>query len=356
MDTFRNHTVVMLSIKNFFIDAFARHGFCIFSECQKDGGYIESLGTMTSISLALLIVALAILRHFSDKYLAPYLCQLGNLKSRYRNLLPETLWKCWWSFILFLWTFDMLFRKYPYYFHIETIWFAEPETKDAERGAWKPGMEVPWDLRALFVFLVAFYAHGIFALYFQDRDRDFDYVDFITLTRMCMIHHAATLGMTYIALVVPYVRIGACVVFITQWCEFLLELMKIFNYLKDRDNDSEARVFGYVSTGLLITFTCSWIWLKLHLFVTKVLYAAFPLMMGLKSGWIVNLHFPFCSLLNFALVAMWMMNWFWFLFLARRFLALWRSYEKKADTDYGVELFSRFSSFHGWYIFDDEDD
>ena len=62
------------------------------------------------------------------------------------------------------------------------------------------------------------------------------------------------------------------------------------------------RVYGYVSMGLWVALTWSWIWLKLHLFVTKVLYAAFPLLMGLKSGWIVNLHFPFVSLLNFALV------------------------------------------------------
>merc|ERR1719334_3032999 len=78
---------------------------------------------------------------------------------------------------------------------------------------------------------------------------------------------------SYLALVVPYVRIGVCVVFITQWCEFLLELMKIFNYVKDRADQSEARVFGYVSTGLFVALTWSWIWLKLHLFVTKVLYA-----------------------------------------------------------------------------------
>lgn len=353
---FRNHTVVLYSMKDFFNDAFVRHGLCIFSECQKDGGYIDHLGMITLLVLVLLIIFLAILRYLSDKYLAPYLCQLWELKPKYGPLLPETFWKCCWSFIIFVWTFDMLFRKYPYYFHIETIWFAEPETKEAQFGAWKPGMDVPWDLRALFVFLVAFYAHGIFALYFQDRDRDFDYVGYLTLTRTCMLHHAATLGMTYLALVVPYVRIGVCVVFITQWCEFLLELMKIFNYVKDRADQSEARVFGYVSTGLFVALTWSWIWLKLHLFVTKVLYAAFPLLMGLKSGWIVNLHFPFVSLLNFALVMMWMMNWFWFLFLCRRFYGLWSSYEKKPDLDYGVELFSRFSSFHGWYIYDDDDD
>ena len=198
MDTFYNHTVVMYSIRDFFFDAFARHGLCIFSECQKDGGYIGELGTLTTLFLVALVVGLAILRYLNDKYLAPYLCQLWKLKQKYAPLLPETLWKCCWSFIFFVWTFDMLFRKYPYYFHIETIWFAEPKTQDAPRGgspAWKPGMDVPWDLRALFVFLVAFYAHGIFALYFQDRDRDFDYVDYITLTRMCMFHHVATLGM-----------------------------------------------------------------------------------------------------------------------------------------------------------------
>jgi len=154
--------------------------------------------------------------------------------------------------------------------------------------------------------------------------------------------------------VVPYVRIGVVVVFLTQWCEFLLELWKIINYFGDRDDKSEARVFRYVSTSLLITLTISWIWLKLHLFVTKVLYMAFPLLMGLKSGWIVNLYFPFSSLLNFALVAMWMTNWFWFAFLLNRFLALWRSYDKKPDLDYGRDLFSRFSSFHGWYIFEDD--
>ena len=69
------------------------------------------------------------------------------------------------------------------------------------------------------------------------------------------------------------------------------------------------RVYGYVSTSLLITLTISWIWLKLHLFVTKVLYMAFPLLMGLKSGWLVNLYFPFCSLLNFALVITEFKNW-----------------------------------------------
>ena len=42
-------------------------------------------------------------------------------------------------------------------------------------------------------------------------------------------------------IVVPYVRIGVCVVFITQCCEFQLELMKIFNMVKDREDQSESR-------------------------------------------------------------------------------------------------------------------
>ena len=46
---------------------------------------------------------------------------------------------------------------------------------------------------------------------------------------------------SYLTLVVPYVRIGIVVVFITQWCEFLLELVKIFNYAKDCNDASEAR-------------------------------------------------------------------------------------------------------------------
>ena len=67
--------------------------------------------------------------------------------------------------------------------------------KESTRAAWKPGMEVQWDIQGLFLLLLAFYAHAIFALYFQDRDRDFDYVDYMTRTRICMLHHAATLGM-----------------------------------------------------------------------------------------------------------------------------------------------------------------
>lgn len=356
MDIFRNHSIAMVSMKNFFLEAFAHHGICIFSACKKDGAYLQSLGTVPMLSLALIVVILIIIRHLMDKYLATYLSDLWEVKPQYRNRLPETLWKCWWSLVFLVWTFDALFRQYPYFFHIETIWFAETGAYTAARGAWKPGMEVPLDIQALFILLMAFYAHGIFALYFQDRERDFDYVDHITLTRLCLLHHTATLGLTYIALVVPYVRIGVVVIFITQWCEFLLELMKIFNYVKDRDDQSESRVFGHVSTVLLITLVISWIWLKLHLFVTKVLYAAFTLLMGLKSGWIVNLYFPFSPLLNFALVMMWMMNWFWFLFLCRRFVTMWGNDEKKENFDYGVELFSRFSSFHGWYIYDDEDD
>lgn len=258
--------------------------------------------------------------------------------------------------IFVLWSGFSLFLKYPYLFRVETIWFAECGKKDVPaRANWEPGMEVPIDLQGLFLLLLTYYAHGIFALYFQDRERDFDYVDYVTRTRICMLHHAATLGLIYLALIVPYVRIGVVVVFLTQWCEFLLELMKIFIYVKDRDDASEARVYGYVFNSLLIALTISWIWLKLHLFVTKVLYVAFPLLMGLKSGWLVNLYFPFSSLLNFALVMMWVKNWFWFAFLSSRFLALWRSYGKKPSVDYGQDLFSRFSSFHGWYIFEEED-
>ena len=47
---------------------------------------------------------------------------------------------------------------------------------------------------------------------------------------------------SYVVLVVPYVRIGVVVVFLTQWCEFLLELWKIINYFGDRDDKSEARL------------------------------------------------------------------------------------------------------------------
>jgi len=365
MDIFRNHTVVLLSMKSFFAEVFSVHGLCIFGQSRKDAVYLAPLGTLAIILLVVVTACLALLRYLSDRYLCPHLGEKWGLKPEYRLLLPETLWKAVWSFVFVVWTGDLVLRKYPYFFRAETVWFAENSnvTADSGRGAWKPGMPVPWDLAGVFWLLLAFYAHGLFALYFQDRDRDFDYAHHFTRTRICALHHAATLSLTYIALVVPYVRIGVVVVFICHWCEFLLESMKVFNYIKDQRDESQRRVFGYVSTGLLITLTISWIWLKLHLFVTKVLYMAFPLLMGLKSGWIVNLYFPFSSLLNFALVAMWMMNWFWFVYLMKRFLSRWRATSgggtdvSKADADnVANELFSRFSSFHGWYIFDDDDD
>ena len=56
---------------------------------------------------------------------------------------------------------------------------------------------------------------------------------------------------------------------------------------------------------------------------------------------------------------MWLMNWFWFVFLSMRFLALCRKAEERKIVDvfdYGGQLFTRFSSFHGWYIYDDDDD
>ena len=184
--------------------------FSIPSQCQKDGAYLESLGWIAIVILLLLTLLLVVLRHVCDRYLCPHLCQKWTLKSRYHDLLPETFWKCGWSLLFFVWSSVAVLVKYPYFFRVETVWFAETSSssssssakddgvstdhdKDPTRAAWQPGMPVPWDLRGLFLLLLAFYAHAIFAMYFQDRDRDFDYVDFFTRTRICLLHHAATL-------------------------------------------------------------------------------------------------------------------------------------------------------------------
>ena len=161
---------------------------------------MESLGLIPMLILVLLLLVLILARSLSDKYLCPYLSGKWGLKPKYHALLPETLWKCFWSMFFLVWSCGLLLLKYPYFFRIETVWFADSTSssekdKGPKEGNWKLGMEVPWDLQGLFLLLLAYYAHGLFALYFQDRDRDFDYVDFITRSRICMLHHVATLGM-----------------------------------------------------------------------------------------------------------------------------------------------------------------
>ena len=113
MGVVRNHTLVMLSVKDFFFDSFARHGLCIFSDCQKDSAYVNSLPILTILLLLLVAIVLAILRHLHGTYLTPYLADWWKLKPQYRAMLPETSWKLLWSFVFFLWTFDSVFRKYP---------------------------------------------------------------------------------------------------------------------------------------------------------------------------------------------------------------------------------------------------
>ena len=177
---------------------FSVHGLCIFGQCRKDAVYLAPLGTLAIVVIAAAAACLALLRHLSDRYLCPYLGEKWGLKPEYRPLLPETLWKAVWSFVFVVWSGDLVLRKYPYFFRAETVWKAENPnvTADSGRGAWKAGMPVPWDLAGVFWLLLAFYAHGLFALYFQDRDRDFDYAHHFTRTRICALHHAATLGLT----------------------------------------------------------------------------------------------------------------------------------------------------------------
>jgi len=362
----KNHTYVLGYMAAYYDDAFTANGFCIFSQCKKEGNYLRSLSWFDIYSILGFFALMFVLRLMFDNHLSVFIAEHFDMKTDYHPRLPETLWKCVCSLFFLINCLELLFLQYPYFHRIETVWFAEPQKLkqkedtplidlswiDVDRGDWQIGMEVPIDMQLLFHCRLAFYGHALYCLYFVDRDRDFDYSHTVTQTRFKLLHHLGIIALLYITLVVPYVRVGVCVIYINSICSFQLELLKFFMYMKD---GSESRLTRWMVNILTVTLIISWIYYKLHLFVTRVLYMTFPLLLNLQKGWIVNRVFPFAILLNTALVLMLINNWFWFIFMIRKYKYLRRK-PKTNEIDYGKELLTRFSSFNGWYTFDDEMD
>lgn len=103
-----------------------------------------------------------------------------------------------------------------FFFHTQT------HTQD-----WSFKMEVPFDIKLIYLIECGFYLHSIYATIYMDAKRR-DY-------HLMLLHHSVTLALLVLSYALRYHRLGALVLFFHDINDILLEYTKCNVYLRKRN-------------------------------------------------------------------------------------------------------------------------
>ncbi|XP_051929647.1 ceramide synthase 1 [Hippocampus zosterae] len=200
--------------------------------------------------------------------------------------MPESAWKL--VFYTMSWcysTYLLFFTSYPFFHNPPSVFYN-----------WKSGMPVPIDIAIAYLIQGSFYGHSIYATVYMDAWRKDSAV--------MVVHHIITLALISFSYAFRYHNVGILVLFLHDINDIQLEFTKLNVYLKSRGggyfllNDVLANM-GSVS------FSITWFWFRLYWFPLKVLYATCVSVPNI----------PFYFFFNTLLLALLLMNIYWFLFI-----------------------------------------
>ncbi|XP_077439554.1 ceramide synthase 1 [Vanacampus margaritifer] len=200
--------------------------------------------------------------------------------------MPESAWKL--VFYTMSWcysTYLLFFTAYPFFRDPPSVFYN-----------WKSGMPVPIDIAIAYLIQGSFYGHSIYATVYMDAWRKDSAV--------MVVHHIITLALICFSYAFRYHNVGILVLFLHDINDIQLEFTKLNVYLKSRGggyfllNDVLANM-GSVS------FSITWFWFRLYWFPLKVLYATCVSVPNI----------PFYFFFNTLLLALLLMNIYWFLFI-----------------------------------------
>ncbi|XP_048832538.1 ceramide synthase 1-like isoform X2 [Brienomyrus brachyistius] len=209
--------------------------------------------------------------------------------------MPESVWKLMfycmsWSYSTYL----LFFTQYSFFHDPPSVFYG-----------WKSGMLVPTDIAIAYLIQGSFYAHSIYATFYMDAWRK----DSIVM----IVHHIITLALISFSYAFRYHNIGLLVLFLHDINDIQLEFTKLNVYLKTRGGTFHTLNDVLSSVGF-ISFGATWFWFRLYWFPLKVLYAS-----CISSVASVP-NIPFYIFFNSLLLALLVMNIYWFLYIVQLIL------------------------------------
>ncbi|XP_068175079.1 ceramide synthase 1 [Antennarius striatus] len=223
-------------------------------------------------------------------------CLFKPLALRWRLLpkdaakMPESGWKLVfysmsWSYSTYL----LFFTSYPFFHDPPSVFYN-----------WKSGMSVPVDIAIAYLIQGSFYGHSIYATVYMDAWRKDSAV--------MVVHHIITLALICFSYAFRYHNVGILVLFLHDINDIQLEFTKLNVYLKSRGG-CYYLLNDVLSNMGSVSFSITWFWFRLYWFPLKVLYAT--CVSSLQS--VPNI--PFYFFFNALLLALLLMNIYWFLFI-----------------------------------------
>ncbi|KAG9266937.1 ceramide synthase 1 [Astyanax mexicanus] len=204
--------------------------------------------------------------------------------------LPESAWK------LVFYTMSWSYSSYLLFFSSYTF-FQDPPSVFYD---WKSGMSVPTDIAIAYLIQGSFYGHSIYATVYMDAWRKD--------SKVMVLHHIITLALITFSYAFRYHNIGVLVLFLHDINDIQLEFTKLNVYFKTRGG-SYYLINDILSNMGSVSFSITWFWFRLYWFPLKVLYAS-----CISSQQTVP-NIPFYLFFNTLLIALLIMNIYWFLFI-----------------------------------------
>ncbi|KAG7230743.1 hypothetical protein INR49_019557, partial [Caranx melampygus] len=204
--------------------------------------------------------------------------------------MPESTWKL--VFYTMSWSYStylLFFTSYSFFHDPPSVFYN-----------WKSGMPVPTDIAIAYLIQGSFYGHSIYATVYMDAWRKDSAV--------MVVHHIITLALICFSYAFRYHNVGILVLFLHDINDIQLEFTKLNVYLKSRGGGYYL-LNDILSNMGSVSFSITWFWFRLYWFPLKVLYAT--CVSSLQS--VPNI--PFYFFFNTLLLALLLMNIYWFLFI-----------------------------------------
>ncbi|KAK7136607.1 hypothetical protein R3I93_016829 [Phoxinus phoxinus] len=204
--------------------------------------------------------------------------------------MPESAWKL--VFYTMSWSYStylLFFTSYSFFQNPPSVFYD-----------WKSGMSVPTDIAIAYLIQGSFYGHSIYATVYMDAWRKDSLV--------MVVHHFITLALITFSYAFRYHNIGILVLFLHDINDVQLEFTKVNVYFKIRGG-KEYFINDVLSNMGAVSFSITWFWFRLYWFPLKVMWAS--CVTSIQSVPTIPFYFFF----NTLLLALLLMNIYWFLFI-----------------------------------------
>ena len=125
-------------------------------------------------------------------------------------------------------------------------------------------MEIPVDIKWLYLIECGFNLHSIYATLFLDTIKKDLHV--------MLVHHLITVLLLFVSYSTRYFKIGLLVLFFHDICDIWLEVTRFNHHIKFRNGKSHL-INDLIANVGFVLFALSWLVFRLYFFPLKVLYS-----------------------------------------------------------------------------------